>query len=212
MERKLVLIVALTVAFSLFNCSSSVQMLPEMVDHKNLLIGSLIFDIDGYQDNFVTIRQNIEVAIIGRFVKDSDIQNFSQWVTTDENGYFFIANAPDGEYAIKGFRSHLIGLGNLVIENELIDPQRNYFELKNSDVISMTGELFDVRSNQRIINFRHNILTLHRSGIIDNKRYNRLQDLKLSTGEILNSPPVPIYFLEKFQGSSWENYLNLQLK
>jgi hypothetical protein len=211
MERKLVLIVALAVAVSLFSCNSTVQMLPEPVENKNLLIGSLIFDIDGYKDNFVTIRQNIEVAIIGRFVKDSDIKNFSQWVTTDENGYFFIANVPDGQYAIKGFRTHLIGLGNLIIENELIDPQRNYFELKNSDNISMTGELFDVGSNQRIVNFRHNILTLHRNGIIDNKRYNRLQNVKLSTGEILNNPPVPIYFMEKFEGSRWESYLNLQL-
>ena len=212
MKRKLAIILAFIVGVSLFSCSSSVQMLPEPVENKNLLIGSLIFDIDGYKDNFVTIRQNIEVAIIGRFVKDNDIKNFSQWVTTDENGYFFIANVPDGKYAIKGFRTHLIGLGNLTIENELIDPQRNYFELKNSDNISMTGELFDIRSNQRIVNFQYNILTLHRGGIIDNKRYNRLQNLKLSTGEILNSPSVPIYFLEKFEGSGWENYLNLQLK
>lgn len=211
MNLKLILI-TLFVSTFIISCSSSVQMLPEPLENKNLLIGSLMFDIDGYEDNFTTIRQNIEVAIIGRFVKDGNIQNFGQWTTTDENGYFFIANVPDGEFAIKGFRTHLIGLDNLTIENELIDPQRNYFELKDIDVISMTGNLFDLRSNQRIINFRHNIITLHRIGIIDNERYDRVQDLKLSTGEILNNPPVPIYFLEKFEGSGWESYLNLQLK
>jgi len=201
----------LVVAIILVNCSSSVQMLPPPVEHKNLLIGSLIFDIDGYKDNFTTIRHNIEVAIIGKLVKDSDIQNFSQWTMTDENGYFFIANVPDGEYAIKGFRTHLIGLGNLIIENELIDPQRNYFELKSSDVVAVTGELFDVRPHQRVINFDHNIITLHRSGIIADKRYDRLQDLKLVTGETLSSTPVPIYFMEKFAGSGWESYLDLQI-
>ena len=77
---------------------------------------------------------------------------------------------------------------------------------------TVTGELFDVRVNQRIVNFRHNIITLHRSSIIDNRRYDRLQQVKLSTGEVLNSPPVPIYFLEKFEGTGWENYLNSQLK
>jgi len=204
--------VTIFISVFIISCSNSVQMLPEPIESKNLLIGSLIFDIDGYEDNFATIRQNIEVVIIGRFVQDGNIKNFSEWVTTDENGCFFIANVPDGEYAIKGFRTHLIGLGNLIIENELIDPQRNYFELMAKDVISMTGELFDMRADQRIVNFRHNIITLHRSGIIDNRRYDRLQDVKLSTGEVLNRPPVPIYFLEKFEGTGWENLLNSQLK
>lgn len=211
MNRRLIFVI-LIISVLIIRCSSSVQMLPEPVEDNNLLIGSLIFDIDGYEDNFASIRKNIEIVIVGRFVKDNEIKNFSQWVTTDENGYFFIANVPDGEYAIKGFRTHLIGLGDLTIENELIDPQRNYFELKNEDVISMTGQLFDVRPLQRIINFRHNIITLHRSIIIDHERHDRLQDWKLADGEILNSPPVPIYFLEKFEGTGWESFLNLQLK
>ncbi len=172
MNRTLIFI-TLIISIFIYNCSSSVQILPEPIKNKNLLIGSLIFDIDGYEDNFATIRQNIEIV--------------------------------DGEYAIKGFRTHLIGLGNLTIENELIDPQRNYFELKTEDTISMTGELFDIRANQRIINFHHNIITVHRSGIIDNRRYDRLQDVKLSTGEVLTNPPVPSYFLEKFEGTGWEN-------
>ncbi len=209
MNRKLALAISILFIF-LLNCSSSEQMMPEPIEQRNLLIGSIIFDIDGYRDNFTTIRHNIEVAIIGKVVKGDEIQNFSQWTVTDEQGYFFIANIPAGEYAIKGFRTHLIDLGNMVIENELIDPQRNYFELKNSDVIAMTGELFDVRSNHQIVNFRHNIITLHRNGIIENERYDRLQDFKLSTGEILNAPSVSIYFIEKFEGTGWESYLNLQ--
>lgn len=210
MDRKSIP-VALAIAIIFIRCSTSIQMLPEPLENNNLIIGSLLFDIDGYEDNFSTIRQNIEIVIIGKFVKDGNIQNFSQWVTTDENGYFFIANVPDGEYAIKGFRTHWIGLGNLTIANDLIDAQQNYFELKDSDVISMTGNILDVRSNQRIVNFQHNIFTLHRSGIIDLARYDRVHDLKLSTGEILNSPPVPIYFIEKYEGSNWINFLALQL-
>jgi hypothetical protein len=192
-------------------CITSRKMLPEPIENRKLLIGSLIFDIDGYEDNFTTIRHNIEVAIVGRFVKDGNLQNFGRWTVTDENGYFFIPNIPDGEYAIKGFRTHLIGIGNIVIENELIDPERNYFELKDQDVISFTGHIFDTRPNHRIINFKHNIFTFHRSGIIDHDRHDRIQNLKLSTGEVIDCLQVPIYFLEKFEGSGWENYLNMQL-
>lgn len=210
MKNKIVSILLPAIIIYLY-CSTTVKMLPEPVENKNLIIGSLIFDIDGYEDNFITIQGNIEMVIIGKYVKDNDIKNFMQWTTTDENGYFYIPNVPDGEYAIKGFRTHLIGLGNLTIENELIDPQRNYFEIKAQDIISSSGELFDTRSYQRIINFKHNIITLHRGGIIDDDWYNRIQNLKLSTGEIIDRPPVPIYFIEKFEGSGWEDYLNFQL-
>jgi len=211
MSKKLPLVLIIF-SILLFGCSGSVQMLPAPAENKNLLIGSLLFDIDGYEDNFTTLRKNIELVIVGRYAEGNDIKNFSQWVTTDEDGYFYIANVPDGEYAIKGFRTYLIGLGNLTVENELLDPQRNYFVLKNEYFISTTGELFDVRSGQHIVNFQHNIITLHRGGIIDNQRYDRLQDLKLSTGEVLNRPPVPVYFMEKFEGSGWENYLAAQLQ
>jgi len=208
-KRRSLILMILT--FVYLGCGTTVQMLPDPVDNNSLIIGSLIFDIDGYEDNFTTIRHNIEIAIIGNYLKNEKFKRFMQWTTTDENGYFYLANVPDGEYAIKGFRIHLIGLGNLTIENELIDPQRNYFEIKAQDIISSTGELFDTRSYQRIINFKHNIITLHRSGIIDDHRYDQVKDLKLSTGEIIDSPPVPIYFLERFEGTSWESYLNFQL-
>ncbi len=200
------------ILITFLNCCTSTQMLPEPMNNKNLLIGSLILNIDGYQDNMVTIRGNIEVAIIGQFVKEGTFHRFGQWTITDENGYFYIPNVPDGEYAIKGFRTRLIGIGNLTIENELIDPENNYYELKDTDIISMSGNLFDIQSNLRIVNFKHNIFTLYRSGMIGHDRYDRIQDFKLSMGEVINIPPVPIHFLEKFEGSGWESYLNLQLK
>lgn len=202
------MLIVLLVTFQLLNCSSSVQMVPEPVEQKDLLIGSLIFDIDGYQDNFQTIFKNIEVAIIGRYVQDGQLKNFGHWVTTDENGYFYIANVPDGEYAIKGFRVQLIGLGNIGIENELDDPEQNYYELSDEEMIGFSGELLDTRSHQRIVNFKHNIFTLHRTRIVDHKRFDRLQNIKLSTGEVLNDPPVPVYFMERFEGSGWADLLN----
>ena len=98
--------------------------------------------MDGYQDNFATIRENIEIAIIGSVIQDGEIKTLGFWATTDEDGYFGVTNVPQGDYAIKGFRTRLIGLGDIIIENELIDPQRNYFELKNYGTISFSGRLF----------------------------------------------------------------------
>lgn len=195
-----------------FNCGSSSQLIPEPIQNGNLIIGSLIFQIDGYQDQVAVIRRNIEVAIIGQVMVDGKMKSFSQWTTTDDDGYFFIPNVPSGHFAIKGFRTHLIGLGDLILARELIDPNRNYFELKRADVLAMTGQLFDIAPQNQIVNFDHNIVTLYRNGIVDHQQRHRLENVKLVTGELLNSPSVARYFLEKFSTSAWANFLRLQLE
>ncbi|MDZ7334891.1 MAG: carboxypeptidase-like regulatory domain-containing protein [candidate division KSB1 bacterium] len=195
-----------------FNCGSSSQLIPEPIQNGNLIIGSLIFEIDGYQDQVAVIRRNIEVAIIGQVMVDGKMKSFSQWTTTDDDGYFYIPNVPTGQFAIKGFRTHLIGLGDLIIARELIDPRRNYFEIKRADVLAMTGQLFDVSPRNQIVNFDHNIVTLYRNGIVDHLQRHWLENVKLVTGELLNSPSVARYFLEKFPTSAWANFLRLQLE
>ena len=194
------------------SCGSSVQNIPQPEDEMNLIIGSLIFDINGYEDNFLVIKDNIEVAIVGSYEQNGKLHNFGRWVTTGEEGYFCIANIPEGEYAIKGFRVNVMGLDELRVANELSDPQRNYFELNAHDMISLQGDLFDVKSNHRIVNFEHNIFTLHRNGIVDHSRHERLRNVKVSTGEIIERPTVPLYFLEILGESGWSYYLNLQLQ
>ncbi|MDZ7264736.1 MAG: carboxypeptidase-like regulatory domain-containing protein [candidate division KSB1 bacterium] len=211
MKLKLLLL-ALFSLLAHLTCSTTGQMLPEPLPGQNLIIGSLLLDIDGYQDNFASIEKNIEVAIIGRYEKDGQIQRFGQWATTDENGYFYLPNIPAGEYAIKGFKTRWSGLGDLTIANELVDPQRNYYERLESDIIPFTGDLLQVRSDRGVINFGHNIFTLHRSGIVRLQHYDRVRDVKLATGEIIQKPPVPYYFAEKFADTGWENILNLHLK
>ncbi len=207
---KLVLLIAAVGIF--FNCAGTTQMLPDPTESGNLIIGSLIFEIDGYRDNVAVIRRNIEVAIIGQVVVNGEVKNFSRWTTTDDNGYFYIANVPEGRFAIKGFRTHLIGLGDLMVARELIDPMRNYFELKSADVLAMTGQLFDVTTKQRIINFHYNIVRLHRNGLIDHQQRHRLDQVKLVTGELVNAPSVAGYFIEKFASSDWSSYLRFHLE
>jgi len=187
-------------------------MFEEPVADKNLIIGSLIFDLNGFQDNFITIRENIEVAIIGRVIQNGKIKTLGFWATTDEDGYFSLSNVPNGEYAIKGLRTRIIGIGDIIIENELIDPQRNYFELKRQGVISFSGRLFDTEPSQRIINFKYNLITLNPNDFVQLERLNRLNDIKLTTGEIINQLPVPVHFFEKYEQSGWAKYLEMQIK
>jgi len=198
----LILILALMIA-----CSSSVSMLPAPMDSKNLLIGALIFDVNGYNDRFESVRKQIEIAIVGNVIEQGEMKRFGEWATTDENGYFFLANVPDGEYVIKGFRIHSIGADNLTISNDLINPREDYYELKDEDIIYLQADYFDTKSNQRIVNFKHQIFTLHANEFIKHEQYDELREVKLSTGERVTEPPVPQYFLDKFPANPWSKYL-----
>ncbi|MBD3289775.1 hypothetical protein GF337_13290 [candidate division KSB1 bacterium] len=206
-----------TILFSLIavvviiNCGSTLQNLPQPQQSKNLIIGSLIFEIDGYQNVTRAYRDNIEVAIVGRYVEDGQLKQFGEWITTDEYGYFQIANVPDGEYAIKGFRNRVISLGDLNIVNHLNDPHRNFYELIHDNLIGFNADIFDTKPQQRIINFQHNIFRLYQNEIVDHKRLNRLRDYKLSDGDVISEPPVPVYFIENYPESGWSDFLNMQM-
>ena len=210
MKIKIIFILTVVV-LNVMNCSTSLQMLPEPEAAKNLLIGTVIFDINGYQDKFISIKENIEVAIVGRFKENGLYKNFGTWATTDEDGYFYIANVPDGEYAIKGFRAYCMEFGDLKVMNDLTDAANNYYYLLEEGIINFGGNLFNTSAKQRIINLEYNIFTLYPNEIIDVKHYSRLRDIKLSTGEYVDYPPVPVYFMEKFENSGWIQFLNLQL-
>jgi len=186
-------------------------MLDEPLEDNCILIGCLIFDINGYQGNFSTNKEQIEVALIGRVLENGKENVAGFWAETDENGYFCLTNVPPGEYAIKGFRTRLFGIGELNIANELISPQRNYFELLDRSTIPLTGNLFDTKANNRVVNFKYNLFTLFAEGIIELQRLDQLREVKLTSGEEANGPPVPFYFLDKYQGSSWTKYLELQI-
>ena len=192
-------------------CSSSLQNIPQPQELKNLIIGSLIFEIDGYQNVYRTFRDNIEVAIVGRYVENGQLKQFGEWVTTDEYGYFHLANVPDGEYAIKGFRSRVISIGDVTIANHLNNPDRNYYELLHNDLIGFNADLFDSRPNHRIINFQHNVFKLFQNEIVEHKRLNRLRNYKLADGDVIDEPPAPVYFIENFPESGWDDYLNMQM-
>ncbi len=195
---------------TIFSCSSTRPPLENPIEDRCILIGSLIFDINGYQDNFTTIYENIEIVIIGNVVEDGRVKTKGYVTETGENGVFYLANVPKGEYAIKGFRVHLIGTGDLIVSNELIDPRRNYFELNVREIIPFTGSLFDTKVNHRVINFEHNIFTLYPDKMIRFDRYEDLKEFKMSSGDELSMPLLPHYFLDNFEGNPWTKYFELQ--
>ena len=171
-----------------------------------------MLDIDGYQDKYITVWDRVEVAIVGRYVENGMLKDFGKWVTSDENGYFYLANLPAGEYALKGLRAHLFGDEVITILDYTRPKDKQEYELAEPGPVVLHGMRYDVNTSGRIINFQHNIFRLMRSGLVDFKRVKRIRNYRMAAGEELDVPPVPVYFVETFPESEWTNYLNIIMK
>ena len=192
-------------------CATTAPNIQEPVDDRCLIIGAIILDIDGYRDLNTSLFEHIDVAIVGETVAEQGIKRVAFWAETDENGYFYVENVPPGRYALKGIKARSIDIGELTLVNELTDAARNYFQISPANDIPMTGDLFDLKDNHRIVNFQYNVFTLHRNGIVDFRRMKLIRNFKLSAGDVIDLPPVPSHFLDEFPACGWSAFLELQL-
>ena len=196
------------VIFSLvmLNCAGSLTSMKEPSEGKNLIIGSVIFENNGYQNRNDVYFSNLEVAIIGIYNEDGNEKVYGKLVFTDKNGYFFIPNVPDGRYAVKGIRVNLAGQAYLTITNEFRTAVDNY-QIQPTENIVYSGTLFDNRPNNRVINLKHNYFTIHPNSEIRYGAYDKIEEFKASNGELLSRPLIYESFIKKYPESGWNKYL-----
>jgi hypothetical protein len=197
----------------LFSCASGLSGFKEPTgDDTMLIVGRVILEDDYYTEEVGVYLGDIEVAVLGRTSEGKDI---ALWTNSDENGYFAIADAPKGEYALKGIRT-LIGRGSLVTIENRLRLSTDVYMISSKPQIIFNGQYFPFEPSGRIQSLQHNIFRLDRMSKSTNQvNYNysnTLKDLKLSDGKVLNSGPVEEYFIEKYPESVWKPLLEESAK
>ena len=190
----------------LMSCGSTMKGLSEPAESGNLLIGCLLFENVGFQTIFELVTEGIEVGIIGKYMEDGKEKTFGKWLETDEEGYFFLSNVPDGRYAIKAIRVYIAGQQRFTISNDWIRPISN-FKIQSSELVVFEGNAFKLKQKNRIINLKYNYFSIYTNGEIQAGRFDVVEDLKLSTGDMLNRPFIFDYFIEKYPQSAWVPFL-----
>ena len=148
-------------------------------------------------------KNNINVGIYGKTENGDDI---GEWVSTDEQGYFVLSDAPKGEYVIKAVQL-TVGAGQLItIENRLSYADDPYY-ISNRDIIIFTGLYFPFEPVGRVQSLKHNIFKLdfpNRDIVtVKSRALNTLDEFEVYGGEILNAGPVERYFIQKYPNSKW---------
>jgi len=176
-------------------------------ENSMLVVGRVIVEDKGYTEKLEVYKKDLRIAIYG--VED-DGDETGVWVTTDENGYFVLANVPKGEYAIKAVRL-TVGAGQLLtIENRLSFGNDPYL-ITNREFFIFDGGYFPFEPFGRIQSLKHHIFTLDQSNrnilMVRNTSMYSLKDYMLHNGEVLNAGPVEKYFINKHPDSGWNKYL-----
>ncbi len=200
--KKIILVV---LAGLFMGCAAGLSGFKEpTADDTMLVIGQVILEDNYYTEEIGVYKDDIEVAILG---KTTEGKTIALWATTDENGYFAVANAPRGEYALKGIRT-LIGTGSLVTITNRLRLSTDVYMISSRPQVLFNGQYFPFEPVGRIASLQHNIFQLDRMSKTTNQvnytfKYT-LKDYKLSNGEIINKGPVEEYFIEQYPESAWK--------
>ena len=188
----------------MLQCATGTQSLkPPADDRSFLLIGSILFQSSYLDYEAEVLRGSIEVAILGMTEEDGRVKKKGYWTMTDDDGYFFLDNMPPGQYALKGLMLTLSDGTRLIISSPLRYPGDLGFVLQDTEGIIFEGNHFPLKPQGRIMNLEHNYFTIDRTSKIGHAARPSTQGLELITGERIDLPPVPEYFIEAYPESAW---------
>ena len=202
-------------AISLLMCTAGGRVvLTDPVDDNVLIIGNIIFENDNWQDRKDIFKDRIEVALIGSVIKNGKEETVGFWTETDENGFFFYPNAPNGKYELKAIRFYMPGGLYFGLIKEFRATSENYQRIGNPQNIMFTGSMFNKEAVNKIVNLKFNYFSIFPNGEIQHGYYDQIKDLTMSTGEVLNTPLIYEYFLNKpeFANSGWLPLLDAELQ
>lgn len=204
--KKVIMILAVLVLIS--GCAETYKGFTEPTSENSMLVvGQVIVEDKGYTEKPEVYKENLRIAIYGR---GEDASETGVWATTDENGYFVLANVPMGEYVIKAVQL-TVGAGQLlIIENQLSFSDDPYL-ITNREFFIFDSEYFPFEPAGRIQSLKHHIFTLDQSNknilMVRNTALYTLKNYELYNGEVLNAEPVEKYFIKKYPNSGWNKYL-----
>ena len=111
-----------------FGCGPSVSQFKMQQPEKGkcIVVGAILVENNGVDDYYEVHKSKITVIIVGKSIVNGEESVEGYRVKTDENGYFFLPNAPQGAYVVKGLELSL-GYGGQTLISSRWDGARQIF-------------------------------------------------------------------------------------
>lgn len=209
MQKYLVIMLLIFIA-----CASTSKGFKEPSSEDSIMVvGNIIFENNYYNDQLETVRKDIEVAVVGKYGAGEKIHSY--WVTTDENGFFALADVPKGKYAIQGFRVYL-GQGELLTIANSLRYEGSFYQIQRKPYVVFQADYFPIESDSRVYKLKYNHFWIDQStrasAEVQHRIYDKVENMPLVNGQKLTLPPIEQYFVEKFPASLWAPILKSETK
>jgi hypothetical protein len=203
-KTKLLLVYLLLLGIVILSCSFAGRTLPEPNNDKNIVvIGSIAIDLFEYRGMTKTFRSGVKVIISGRHKEGEKVVHKDYWVNTDERGYFFLPNVPEGDYALRGFRFQTVGSDFFLTAINPLRTENDKYVISRAAKIPDGAFVFKFPQTNRMVNLWHNYFIVDRGQDVHPHVKYTLDNLRLVTGEILQEPDVASYFMSRYPQSIW---------
>jgi len=204
--------------YLIVTCAGGVSVIKppaEPIEGRVLIIGNVLFEVNNYNNIREVDRQDIDVGVIGIYEENGKKKEWGKWAKTDSLGYFFIANAPEGKFELKAVRLFLKQGGYTGFSRPYRSAIDNFTGVSSPDGILLSGVepgLITTAPLNRIVNLRINYITVLPNGELRPRMTDKVENLEMITGEIINTPLIFDYFLEcpAFQNSGWLPFLKAE--
>ena len=209
MKRITFLAAALTVMYLFAGCGG-VGKFAEPIDDGMLIIGSIVAENNGLNDRFESIKEYIEVGVVGLNTVDGETALRPYWAETDADGYYFVCNAPPGKYNIQGIKIWIAGSIQATISSKL-EGEGLAFVWHTRDMgsqIVFKAEYFLPEPEGRVYNLNHHSFIIYNNRQVSVRQWYSMDNATLAIGETYNRPNVIEYFRTKFADTGWAPYLN----
>ena len=102
----LLIFLAITI---LSGCGSTVSQInmQEPEEGKCVVVGAVLVENNGVDDFYDVSKSDITAIVVGKSIINDEEQIEGYRLKTDQNGYFFLPNVPQGAYVLKGIEISL---------------------------------------------------------------------------------------------------------
>ena len=183
----------------LTGCGAAVTQLQmqEPETGKALLVGAVLVENNGLDDVYEAVTGNINVIIVGKHIENTKeiIQGYR--LETDENGYYYLSNVPQGAYVLKGIEVNMGYSGRMLITSRWDGPRQIY--VPESRLIDYVVRNWpeEVKSPVNDMGIRY--IKVDPSQQIYTDNFHSLKDNSLALKNIRHTMPNPIvYFRGKY--------------
>jgi len=183
----------------LTSCSTAITQLQmqESEAGKSLLVGAVLVENNGLDDVYEAIKGNINVILVGKHIENGEeiIQGYR--LETDDNGYYYLPNVPQGAYVLKGIEVNMGYSGRMLITSRWDGPRQIY--IPESRLIDYVVRNWPEEIKNQVIDMGITYMKVDPSQQIYTDNFSSFKENSLALKNVTHTMPNPIvYFRQKY--------------